>query len=187
MHKQRSSAVETLLFKYDFTNLSSAASVVEGFQARLRRAVERERIWGNHLAYEDESTQIDVLQAKAHVILLSNELGLLFDAIKLAQDKADEKNADQKSALKLHASSAEISWGMVDDTRDLLVKLAVRGIDFSWLNRQDGSTVNKLHFADLQAFDGSRDAQWPEIISKYKDPSNHPLVKVCLSLRLTRV
>lgn len=183
-HKQRSAAVVTLFYKYDFTDLSSAASVVEGFQARLRRAVERERLLGNHLAYDDDATRLDVLQTKAHVILLSEELGLIFDAIKLAQDKVDGKNADKKSALKLHASSTEISWGMVDDRRDMLVKLGVRGIDFSWLSRQDGSTVNKLQIGDLQAFDGSPETEWPEIIAKHKEPSNHLLVKVCLSLSI---
>jgi hypothetical protein len=119
----------------------------------------------------------EILQLKAHIFLLAEELNLLFDAIKLAQDRTEDET-DQKSALLLHASASEISWRMLDERRDLLAKLAMRHIDYSWLSRQDSSTVNNLAIGDLQAFDGSPHAVWPEIISKYNEPANHPLLKV---------
>ena len=53
-------------------------------------------------------------------------------------------------ALKVHASARDISWGMVDEASEMIAKLAVRGIDFTWLSRQDGSTVNNLIIMDLQ-------------------------------------
>lgn len=106
----------------------------------------------------------------------------MFEAIKLAQDKAEDRAA-QKSALLLHASSNEISWRMIDRHDQLLAKLAVRDIDFRWLNRQDGSTVNNLAVGDLQAFDGAADAEWTEILAKYDETSNHPLAKVIVSPR----
>ena len=155
----------------------SAADVVEGLQSRLRRAVEREQ----ECLLSETLTPVDALKMKAHVFLLSEELGLIFDAIKLAQDRLDEKNIDQKSALKVHTSSSEISWGIIGQNLDLIVKLGVRGIDFSWLRRQDGTTDNSLVIRDLQAFDASPDAEWPEILSKYREPSNHPHVKVIFS------
>lgn len=122
-------------------------------------------------------TRLQILKLKAHTFLLVEELNLIFEAIRLAQSRTDG-HSDHKSALLLQASSSEISWRMLDDHRDLLAKLAVRNIDFSWLSKQDSSTVNRLTVGDLQAFDGSPNAVWTEIVLKYEEPSNHPLYKV---------
>jgi hypothetical protein len=62
----------------------------------------------------------------------------------------------------------------------MLAKLVVQNIDFFWLSRQDSSTVNNLTVGNLQAFDGSQDARWAEILSKHDEPANHPLLKVRL-------
>ena len=43
-HKSRLDKLETLIFKYDFTDLDSAASVVSSLQSRLRDALETERL-----------------------------------------------------------------------------------------------------------------------------------------------
>jgi hypothetical protein len=165
-----------MLFSYDFTNLSSAADVVAKLQARLRLAVETKREADLKLQGHGDTGEVEKLKIEAHILLLAEELDYVFEAIKFAQDKADGLAA-QKSAVMLHASSAEISWRMIDRRDLLLAKLAVRDIDFKWLNRQDSSTVNNLAFGDLQAFDGAADAEWTEILSKYYEPANHPLVK----------
>ncbi|KAJ3537089.1 hypothetical protein NM688_g6737 [Phlebia brevispora] len=182
-HKTRAERLEKMLFSYDFTNLGSAADVVAKFQSRLRMAVETKKEAEHKLQSLGSDGQIEKYKIKAHILLLSEELDYVFEAIKLAQDKAAGQAA-QKSALLLHASSTEISWRMIDRQDQLLAKLAVRDIDFRWLNRQDSSTVNHLAFGDLQAFDGAADAEWTEILSKYDEPSNHPLVKVCRSMPL---
>ncbi|KAG6843470.1 hypothetical protein H0H93_000879, partial [Arthromyces matolae] len=177
-HKTRLEKLETLLFTYDFTDLSSAAKVIANLQDRLGEAHDaRTAAEYNHTRrLEEKEGQLELLKLKAHIFLLSEELNFLFDAIKLAQDRHDE-HSDQKSALLLHASSDEISWKMLDDRRELLAKLVVQNIDFYWLNRQDSSTSNDLSVRNLQAFDGSRYAMWPEIVSKYDEPANHPLLK----------
>jgi hypothetical protein len=177
-HKTRSEKLETLLFSYDFTDLSSAADVVASLQTRLRDAVEATKSQESRLLGLGEYGRTEMLRLKAHTLSLSEELTFIFDAIKMAQDKADEHN-DHKSALLMRASSSEVSWRMLDHEGDLLAKLAVRDIDFSWLSRQDSSTVNKLIVGDLQAFAGSPKAIWAEILSKHDEPSNHPLSKVC--------
>ncbi|THH02741.1 hypothetical protein EW026_g149 [Hermanssonia centrifuga] len=175
-HKTRAERLEKMLFSYDFTNLSSAADVVSKLQIRLRMAVETRRQAQSKLQGRGDTGQVEKLKIEAHILLLAEELDYVFEAIKLAQDKADGQAA-QKSALLLHASSSEISWHMLDRHDQLLAKLAVRDIDFRWLNRQDSSTVNHLEVGNLQAFDGAADAEWTEILSKYDEPSNHPLVK----------
>jgi hypothetical protein len=179
-HKTRLEKLETLLFTYDFTDLASAATVVADLQGRLRSAMETERTAELNLRLVGEEGKLKLLKLKAHIILLAEELNFLFDAIKLAQDRFDDQT-DRKSALLLHTSSSEISWRMLDDQRDLLAKLVVQDIDYYWLSRQDSSTVNNLAVGNLQAFDGSRNAAWTEILSKYDEPTNHPLLKVCES------
>lgn len=180
-HKSRLDKLETLIFKYDFTDLGSAACVVSSLQSRLRDALETECLTRrNWRRLEEDGGRIALLNLQAHIFLLSEELNLLFDSIKMAQDRFDDQ-ADQKSALLLHASSTEISWRMLDERRNLLSKLVVTDINFRWLSRQDSSTVNHLTIGNLSAFDGSRYALWTEILSKYDDPPNHPLLKVSLS------
>ena len=158
-------------------DLASAANVVSNLQGRLRDALETERLTMRNSRRLEEEGRLNLLQLKSHIFLLSEELNLLFDSIKMAQDRFDDKT-DQKSALLLHASSADISWRMLDARRNLLSKLAVTNIDFHWLSRQDSSTVNHLTIGNLSAFDGSRYAMWAEILSKYDEPPNHPLLKV---------
>lgn len=179
--KDRADKLEKMLFSYDFTNLASAADVVANMQARLRHALETRREAVQRLQGFGDDGKVEVYKIDAHIFLLADELNLIFDAIKLAQDKANE-GSEQKSALLLHASSSEISWGMLDRQDQLLAKLAVRDIHFYWLSRQDSSTVNNLVVGDLQAFDGSADAEWTEILSRYDEPSSHPLVKQKLFL-----
>lgn len=152
-HKLHLNRVETLLFSYDFTDFSSSGDVVEGLQDRLRRTVERAKGLKPLTERVDEREQVEKMAIKARIFLLSEELNLIFDAIKLAQDKADDKHSDSKSALEVHAWSKEISWDMVNDVREIIAKVAVRGVDYTWLNRQDGSTVNKLSTSDLQVGD----------------------------------
>ncbi|KAG2367288.1 golgi-body localization protein domain-containing protein [Suillus spraguei] len=175
-HKTRLEKLEALLFAYDFTDFTSVANVVSDLQSRLRNALETRRDAENHALSAISETRLEIIKLKAHIFLLTEELNLIFDAIKLAQDRADERS-DQKSALLLLASSSEISWQMLDDHQELLAKLAVRDIDFSWLSKQDSSTTTNLMVGDLQAFDGSPHAPWPEIVSKFEDPSNHPMCK----------
>ncbi|KAJ7764981.1 golgi-body localization protein domain-containing protein [Mycena maculata] len=174
-HKTRVNKLETLLFTYDFNDLASVANVVTGLQTSLRDAIETELMADiSHLTVE--AAKLEMLKLKAHKMLLSEELSGLFDCINLAQDQR-ENQSEPKSALLLHTSSSEISWRMLDDQREMLAKLVVQNIDFFWLSRQDSSTVNNLTVGNLQAFDGSRDARWAEILSKYDEPANHPLLK----------
>ncbi|KAJ7179036.1 golgi-body localization protein domain-containing protein [Mycena filopes] len=174
-HKTRMNKLETLLFTYDFNDLPSVANVVTDLQLSLRDALETELTADiSHLT--PEASKLEMLKLKAHKMLLAEELGGLFECIKLAQDQR-ENQAEPKSALLLHTYSSEISWRMLDDQQEMLAKLVVQNIDFFWLSRQDSSTVNNLTVGNLQAFDGSRDARWAEILSKYDEPVTHPLLK----------
>jgi hypothetical protein len=178
-HKAYAERLETMLFRYDFADLLSAANVVTDIQSRLRHVVELERLERRQLLGMGDVGKIEALKLKSQALSLAEELNLIFDAIKSAQDKVDD-HRDRKSAVILRASSNEISWRMLDDQRDLLAKLALRNIEFSCLSRADSSTVNKLVLGDLQAFAGSPKAVWAEILSKSEELINHPLVKVSI-------
>lgn len=173
-----------MLFSYDFTDLPSAAKVVADLQTRIRRLIRMEREYDLKATDLSAADQQDLLASKAHILTLSQELNLIFDAIRLAQDKTDDRNQEKKSALRLKASSSEISWHMLDRNQELLAKLAVRGIDYSWLSRQDSSTTSVLLAVDLQAFDGSPNALWPEILAKHDDPPTHRMIRVSPSTGL---
>lgn len=175
-HKARLEKLETLLFTYDFTDLRSAAMVVTGLQNRLRSAIDTYNDVSRQLPGHRSEPKLEILKLQAHMHLLAEELSLIFDAIRLAQSQADD-NTDQKSALLLRASSSEFSWRMIDEHRKLLAKVALQNINFTWLSKQDSSTVSRLTIGDLQAFDGSPHAIWTEIVSKYEEPSNHSLTK----------
>ncbi|KAG2013550.1 hypothetical protein CC2G_010449 [Coprinopsis cinerea AmutBmut pab1-1] len=181
-HKTRLDRLETMIFTYDFRDLHSASNVISNLQKRLRDVVETQETTARNAGIQmrrldNELERENKLRIRFHILSLQEELGLLFDAIKLAQDRFDA-SAEQNNALLLHASSIEISWRMLDERRNLLAKLVVQDINFHWLNRQDSSTVNHLTVGNLTAFDGSRYAMWAEIISKYDEPANHPLLKV---------
>lgn len=175
--KARSLQLETMIFGYDFTNYQSAAKVVSDLQSRLRWRLLLDEFYRTQWNRKSIPYR-DVMDNKAYILKISEELNMIFDAFKLAQIKTDDRSHDKKSALRLHTSSSEISWRMMDDNGELLAKVAVRGIGFSWLSRQDSSTTSVLQVEDLQAFDGSPNALWPEVLTKYNEPLNHHMMKV---------
>ncbi|KAF5390524.1 hypothetical protein D9757_002702 [Collybiopsis confluens] len=175
-HKTRIDHLETILFQYDFADFSSSAEVISDLQRQMRKALDVEYLTEKNSRPTELEPRLELMRLRAHMFLLAERLNFLFEAIKLAQDRRDDQ-ADRKSATLLHASSSEISWRMVDENRELLAKLGLQDIDFYWLRRQDSSTVNHLAVRNLQAFDGSRDATWAEIVSKYDEPVYHPLLK----------
>ena len=178
--KSRLEKLETLLFSYDFTDFKSSANVVSGLQSRLREAVNQEQDaqWRlRRFASTEDQAKLEMAKIRADVLALADELSYIFEAIRLAQDRS-EGNSEHKSALLLLASSPEISWRMLDSRRDLLAKLSVNGVKFSWLNRQDSAVVNTLRIGDLHVFDGHHEAAWPEILCKHNEPKDHHLVRV---------
>ncbi|KAL0070669.1 Protein SABRE [Marasmius tenuissimus] len=175
-HKTQMDKLNTMMFTYDFDDLPSSADVITDLQQRIRVALDIEHNARNSSRNTEDEVTLELMKLRAHLVSLTEELNLIFEAIKYAQDRSDE-HTDRKSALLLNATSSEISWRMLDEQRELLAKLVIQNIDYCWLSKQDSSTVNNLLVGNLQAFDGSRDALWAEIVSKYDEPHNHPLLK----------
>jgi hypothetical protein len=176
MFQRRSEELETYLFLYDFRELKEAAKLVISYQRRIRELQASIAQLEASSSIGDQGSSLTELRAQ--VFIASEDLDVVFEAIKLAQEKSHGQRHDQKLAVRLLATSSEITWQMTDNRAELLAKLSVKDVGFSWLSRQDSSTVNKLVIRDLQAFDGAPGAIWPEILSKHKEPASHPLVKV---------
>jgi hypothetical protein len=176
-HKARAEKLEKMLFSYDFTDLLAAANVISDLQGRLRHVVEAERLQQTHLLEQGDTGKLELLKLKARALSLSEELNLIFDAIKLAQDKADD-NGDRKSALMLRATSDEIAWRMLDKESGLLAKLAVRKVEFSWLSRTDSTTISRITLGDLRAENPDPQAIWAEILSKTDGQAHHYISEV---------
>lgn len=177
-HSRHNEKLETFLYSYDFSDFSVAADVVANLQSRIRQMLEVSKGYEAKFDDLDDQGKLDSVAVKAQLFDLTEEMNLVFGAIQLAQAKLSSSNDEHRSALRLDASSREISWRMLDQNSDLLAKLSVRGIDFSWLSRNDSSTANKLTIEDLQALDGSPNALFPEMVVKCDNPtSSHEYVR----------
>ena len=65
VHKTRANKLETLLFTYDFNDLTSVANVVTDLQTSLRDAIETELVADiSHLTAE--AAKLEMLKLKAH-------------------------------------------------------------------------------------------------------------------------
>jgi len=58
-----------------------------------------------------------------------------------------------------------------------LVKLAVRGVDFDWQNKSDGSISNSVIIRDLQALNSRPVHAFAEILAKYEGAQEHELAQ----------
>lgn len=121
---------------------------------------------------------MDALKVQAELTSSGDKLDFIFEAIRLAQEKARNLDNNLASALQLQVSSDVISYNMLGPSSNLLAKLAVKGVSFQWTNRKDSSTSNVLTIKDFQAFNGLPGATFPEILVAHPQPSSHPMVKV---------
>ncbi|KAG8856771.1 hypothetical protein FRB96_006274 [Tulasnella sp. 330] len=176
-HSRRNEALETFLFTYDFSDVSSAMDVVSTLQARIRRLSQVVRRYTTVSDALDEAGQKDALMVHAQLTSLGDELDFIFQAARLAQEKARNYDDSLASALQLLVSSELISWNMLGEESNLIAKLAVKGVSFKWMNTKDGSAKNVLTIKDLQALNGLPGAAFAEVLVAHAQPSNHPMVK----------
>ncbi|KAG8925646.1 hypothetical protein FRC01_009884 [Tulasnella sp. 417] len=176
-HSRRNEALEKFLFTYDFTDVSSSVDVVLTLQKRIRQLLQTARIVDLNYGSMDETGQMDALKVQAELTSLGDKLDFIFEAIRLAQEKARNLDNNLASALQLQVSSDVISYNMLGPSSNLLAKLAVKGVGFQWTNRKDSSTSSVLTIKDFQAFNGLPTATFAEILVALPQPSSHPMVK----------
>ncbi|KAG9096705.1 hypothetical protein FRC06_008417 [Ceratobasidium sp. 370] len=170
--RERNRQLQMYMYSYDFRDFMSSAGVVSQLQQRLRTLLETE----TQYACQGSPLTEDRLLTRAQIFLVSEELNLIFKAIRLAQEQDETASDENKSNMRFDAFAQEISWKMLEDTNDTLAKLSVRGIEYAWYSQKDSSAANKLVINDLQALDSSPDAVFTEMLVKYDKASSHPMV-----------
>ncbi|KAG9126473.1 hypothetical protein FRC07_003289 [Ceratobasidium sp. 392] len=170
--RERNRQLQMYMYSYDFHDFRTSARVVSQLQQRLRALleIETQQVCKNAPLSEDR------LMTRAQIFLVSEELNLIFKAIRLIQEHDENSSDENKSNMRFDASAKEISWKMLEDTNDTLAKLSVRGIEYAWHSQKDSSAANKLVINDLQALDSSPDAVFTEMLVKYDKASSHPMV-----------
>ncbi|KIY67939.1 hypothetical protein CYLTODRAFT_375145 [Cylindrobasidium torrendii FP15055 ss-10] len=166
-HKTRVEELQTLLFTYDFDDMASAAVIIVNMQDRVRAAVETFKLASEGMAYRsvDDEELRELMRLRAHIQAMSDQIGKVFDAIKLAQERIEDGIDNKKSALVLHVFANEVSWNMMSAENFPIAKLVVQKTEFEWTNRRDSVTNSALNIKNLQVFDGSADALWTEIVT----------------------
>ncbi|GAK65420.1 uncharacterized protein PAN0_008c3637 [Moesziomyces antarcticus] len=177
-HRDHAKRLEEMMFSYDFTDVSGLADIVTALQVRIREAqalIEQYRAVADRLNERGRTEYVAVLR---DVLELVTELNLIMEAITTSQDSKGGADREKKSALRFMTQAQEVAWNMIgDEAGELVTKLALRGISFSWLNKADNSAANTLAIQDLQALSVDPDAMFAEIIAKYLRAPDHPMAK----------
>lgn len=171
-YREHAKKLETMHLSYDFTNVQSLADIVQALQVRVRHARELHAQYHLHFDRLNEQGRLDFLSLKAEVKDMQEELNLLLEAITSSGDSSDK---EKKLALRIDAQAQDIGWNMMgQEESQLLAKLSIKGVNFTWLNKADNSVANTLSIADLYALNVHPEAVFAEIITKYQT-GDHPM------------
>ncbi|GAC93156.1 potential mitochondrial protein Fmp27 [Pseudozyma hubeiensis SY62] len=177
-HRDHAKRLEEMMFSYDFTDVSGLADIVTALQLRIRDSrslVEQYQLVSHRL---NDRGKADFVALLGEMVDLVEELNLIMDAITTSQDSKGGADREKKSALRFMTQAQEVAWNMLgDEAGQLVAKLALRGISFSWLNKADNSAANTLSVQDLQALNVDPNALFTEIITKHTRAQNHPMAK----------
>ncbi|SPO27179.1 uncharacterized protein UTRI_10641_B [Ustilago trichophora] len=177
-HRDHAKRLEEMMFSYDFTDVSGLADIVAALQLRIREArslVEQYQAVADRLNERGKADFVALLGETADLV---EELNLIMDAITTSQDSKGGADREKKSALRFMTQAQEVAWNMIgDEAGQLVAKLALRGISFSWLNKADNSAANTLSIQDLQALSVDPNAVFAEIITKHTRAQDHPMAK----------
>ncbi|GAA6011720.1 hypothetical protein JCM10207_004222 [Rhodosporidiobolus poonsookiae] len=170
--KSRSTKLESLVFTRDFSNLRSVIDTVSTLQQRIRALAALLQEYHLHLDELDDDGRVEQALARAEYNRLSDELGLVVEALTRAQDANGPKTTSKRSGTQLEARAVEITWHMLDKTDLPFAKFSVINAEFSWISKQDGSASNRLVVKDLRALNSSPEQIFAEIIAKH-DSAGH--------------
>ncbi len=166
--KKHNEALERFIYLYGFEDRNTTADVVTNIQEHIRQLQHVAEGYELHLGGLDQDGKLDLLAIKSQIYSLATELGFIFEGISRARARSEDADSSEAFAIRLDASSSDISWNMLDVDGTLLAKLAIRGVRYSWLTRTDGSMSNQFLVDDLQGLDGSPGAIFSEMVVKYE-------------------
>ncbi|PWZ01312.1 hypothetical protein BCV70DRAFT_158220, partial [Testicularia cyperi] len=177
-HRDHAKRLEEMMFSYDFSDVSGLADVVASLQLRIREGGDLVRQYQENSDRLNDKGKAEFTSILGELLDLVEELNLIMDAITTSQDSKGGADREKKSALRFVTQAQDVAWNMMgDEVGQLLAKLAVRGISFSWLNKADNSAANTVSILDLQALNVHPDAVFAEIITKHLRSPDHPMAK----------
>lgn len=179
-NRSRLDRLEAFMMNDDISDSASTVKEISFRQNRIRALSEQ---INDFTLREEElrpSDRMEMNSIAASIMSQTEELGLIFDAIQLVQDR-DEVASAGKAGIRLETSSSELTWNLMERDGSLLSRLTLRYLDFLWISSQDGSSANRLKIKDLEAVDGRPGAKFPEMVSKQKKwLVDNPMAKVRL-------
>lgn len=179
LQKSRSKKLEAIVFTHDFSNLSGATEIVMDLQQRIRALGDLAQQYQVHLDELDDDGRYELFVARAEFTRLSNELNLVVLAITRAQDfNGVAKTVSKTAGIQFEARASELVWHMLDKSDTPFTKFSVKGVEFSWISKQDSSISNRLVIKDLKALNSSPEQIFAEIIAKHEHVPDHELCKV---------
>ncbi|KAK4056456.1 Protein SABRE [Microbotryomycetes sp. JL221] len=179
--KSRNSKVEAMVFTHDFSNLLGTLGMIRDLQYRIRAQTELQTQYQAHMDELDDEGWVELFVSRCELARLSQELSLVVEAITRAQDmNGASKMSGTTAGMHFEARASELVWHMHDQADTPFAKFSVKGVDFSWISKQDSSVSNRLIIKDLRALNSAPDHIFAEIIAKSDADKSHDLAKVDL-------
>lgn len=166
-NRSRLDRLAAFVMNDDISDSASTASEIASRQKRIRALSEQLNDFTLREGNMRPSELVEMYSISASIMAQVEELGLIFDAIQLVQDR-DQVASAGKAGIRLETSSSELTWNLMNANATLLARLSIRYLDFLWISSQDGSSANRLKIKDLEAVDGRPNAKFPEMVSKQK-------------------
>ncbi len=164
---QRSLSERLQTYQYSFDRQASQRLTQEAsdLQVQLRSLQHLVREYDEHLHHLTRAGKEAIIAAKQAIVESTDALHVLFEAVAVAQTH-DAATAQLKSSLRLEAYAGEIAWHMMAEHHANIAKLAIKGIGFSWLSKNDGSTENAMIIKDLQMLNSAPEAAFREMVTR---------------------
>lgn len=161
--RKRSDRIKDYKNVFDVRDAYRSVSTVSELQKRIRELQALARGYEDqfeHLSYEDKQALNSI---RGDLLESIEGLNVIFDAVPTARN---DTHSGLKASLRMEASSDELNWHMRGKDSEQIAKLTIKGVDFSWTRKTDGSTVNKLVIDDLTALNSSPHAVYAELVGK---------------------
>jgi hypothetical protein len=168
--RQRSQKMDTFVYSFDRRDAFRYVSEAARLQYRIRELESLVRAYDENYDHLTSEGKLGLIDLRADLLNSVETLNVIYEAVSIHQNHS-EQAAALKASIRLEAHAGEVAWYMFGPDA-LLAKLAIKGINFSWLRKKDSSTDSSLMVDDLQALNSSPDAIFPEMLSKYYKSNN---------------
>ncbi|KAK9469177.1 golgi-body localization protein domain-containing protein [Lipomyces arxii] len=156
-----------IMLATDFSDLSGASEMIENLQREIRQLEEIRHQFQLYTTVLDEQGWKDRRNVVAELENAREELFFIMKAITTGQRRLEDHEAQTTGLLQWMISGQQIIAHLLLEDRTPFVDLALANGTFWRLENSDGSNVNTIEIAMLQAINLLKDALYPELLSPY--------------------